>query len=181
MAENVANSINDLHGPMLGILTIDQVCSECSSGVHPPIPSGLSGILNSFGWLTAVSSDEPRGSTGYGCCAACVRASGLGGDFKHASLIQRMGHAPCSASRTDRQARPVVAARWQVFGTVLRIRSSEKGSAPPLETRRAVTAKATQAPAFYIPIMTLHVSGRGERANSNAFTAWSNENRSVTS
>ena len=59
MAENVANSINDLHGPMLGILTIDQVCSECSSGVHPPIPSGLSGILNSFGWLTAASSDEP--------------------------------------------------------------------------------------------------------------------------
>ena len=56
----------------------------------------------------------------------------------------------------------------------------------PCKTRTTVhsinTDKYIALPTVpYNPIITLHVSGRGERANSNAFTAWSNGNRSVTS
>ena len=69
--------------------------------------------------------------------------------------------------------------------TEIRVLKELSGAELPAEVKRTASSAALPASSRpripYIPIMTLHVPGRGERANSNALTAWSNENRSVTS
>ena len=54
---NVYNAVPDLNGPAFEILTIEQDCGDCNAGVHPAIPSGLTGTLTCIGWLTM--QDDP--------------------------------------------------------------------------------------------------------------------------
>ena len=49
--------LDELYSLVMEVLTLDQSCAECDSGVHPPLHSGLYGILNSLGWLLGKASD----------------------------------------------------------------------------------------------------------------------------
>jgi len=49
--------LDDLYSNILYILTLDQSCDDCASGVHPSLHSGIYGILNSLGWLLMEASD----------------------------------------------------------------------------------------------------------------------------
>ena len=59
--------LNELYNLVMDIVVLDQRCGDCESGVHPPLHSGLSGILNSLGWLLGEASDaEVVGGSGDG-------------------------------------------------------------------------------------------------------------------
>ncbi len=77
--------LNDLYDLVMDILVLDQRCADCESGVHPALHSGLSGILNSLGWLLGEASD-----------AEVVGGSG-DGDFLDRSAIRRAATAALPA------------------------------------------------------------------------------------